>query len=59
MLDRLLHRSAVINLDGESYHYATITPPPRPFAEPPQQRANHDTSHRRGPGAKPLTGERW
>ena len=32
MLDRLLHRSVVIDLDGESTGCATTTPPPKPCA---------------------------
>ena len=45
MLDRLLHRSVVINLDGDSYrlrdhHARTDTPPPHHHRHPPTTTLN-------------------
>lgn len=41
MLDRLPHRSIVVNPDGESIACATTTPPPKPCDEPQSAPANH------------------
>jgi hypothetical protein len=47
MLDRLLHRSIVINLDGESYRLRDpTTPPPKPCAAPPPAPANRYADNR-------------
>lgn len=43
MLDRLLHRSVVINLTAGPTAYATTRPPPKPSAEPPPATANNYT----------------
>ena len=40
MLDRLLHRSVVLNLDGDSSASATTTPAPTHSVEPPPAPAN-------------------
>ena len=45
MLDRLLHRSVVLNLDGDSYrlrdhHARTDTPPPHHHRHPPTTTLN-------------------
>jgi hypothetical protein len=41
MLDRLLHRSVVLNLDGTPTAYATTTPDQRTSAKPPPEPDNH------------------
>src|ERR1019366_1682189 len=46
LLDRLLHRSVVLTLDGDSYRSAATTPAPTPSALPPPAHASHYANHR-------------